>query len=549
MIRLSFLFLAPLLVALVSCATVSGGTLAKVTATEKGDGIPKKSNASQNQSSVKPSSSKGLQIISDPDGAEVFLNGNLMGKTPLVIEKLEKGRYQIEINKSGYEIVVTWIDYPGDSMLFQTALVRITGYLRLSVSPPGSLVFVEGESVDQGLLELPIGSYNVLARAFGYGDQRAKIVIFPRSTTSLDIALLTVAFSISRLSALRTTLNPDDPGLLGYLEVSFGVTGPGTGEIAVIDSSSNTVYRRPLPPFTTWDYTFTWDLRGSDNQPLPDGEYRLVLSGIGSDNGAQAADELNFRVDRSGRKTLRTLWSGSSGLMYAPSADVLPDGGIHMSLIGTAGLIGTPLFRAPVQLSMRIGVGGSLEIDLQTGMIFSDSAAPFTLGIAGRYPLIKAARGQGFSAAVDAKITCQYNPMVGVLTTDTFSNFTGLSAGIPLQYTLGPASLLAGADVIATWWNPYDTGVPPTLGFSSWAYLRTGVLLDFGSISGGISVSARTVPFTSGSLSFATPFQAAAEVHWLMPGTHLVLSGIAMSEIEDYANFYLLGGFGFGLIY
>jgi hypothetical protein len=50
-------------------------------------------------------------------------------------------------------------------------------------------------------------------------------------------------------------------------------------------------------------------------------------------------------------------------------------------------------------------------------------------------------------------------------------------------------------------------------------------------------------------LSIAVPFQAAAEVHWLVPGTHVVLSGIGMGEIEDFENFYFLGGLGFGLIY
>jgi hypothetical protein len=365
---------------------------------------------------------------------------------------------------------------------------------------------------------------------------------------SVDITLEPVDFSITRLSALDSTINPDDPGMLGILEASFSVTGPGTGEVSVFDASSNTVYRQELPPFTTWDYSYTWDCRGSEGQPLADGEYRFVLSGQDADNGAQDSEELVFRLDRTVRKTLRTIWSGSSGLMYAPSAEVLPDGGAQLAMLGVAGLLGTPLFRAPFQLTTRIGLGGAFELDVNGGFIFSESA-PFFLGAAGRFPLFRASSGQGFAAAVEAKASFQFNPLIGVLTTDTLSNFTGLSIGLPLQYTLGPASILASASVIATLWNPYDMGEPPSVGFSSWAYFRGGILLDFGSISGGISAGARTAPFTSGSLAMAVPFQAAAEINWLVPRTHIVLSAIAMGEIEDFANFYLLGGIGFSLIY
>ncbi len=547
-LRLALLCLAPIIISVASCATVSGGTLARVTAAEKSDASSKKTTPHPTQDISKPSASKGLQIVSDPGDAEVFLNGNLVGRTPLVIEKLEKGRYQVEIRKNGYETVITWIDFPGDSMLFQTTLVMITGYLQLSADPAGSILSIDGGTVNQGVLELPIGSYTVLARAFGFGDQRVDFVILPRSMTSVDITLEPVEFSITRMSALDSTINPDDPGMLAILEISFSVTGPGTGEVSVFDASSNMVYRQELPPFTTWDYSFTWDCKGAEGQSLGDGEYRFVLSGQEADAGPQDSEELVFRLDRTVRKTLRNVWSGSSGLMYAPSAEVLPDGGVQLAMLGAAGLLGTPLFRAPFQLTTRIGLGGSFELDVSGGFIFSESS-PFFLGAAGRFPLLRASAGQGFAAAVEAKASFQYNPLVGVLTTDTLSNFTGFSVGFPIQYTLGPASILASASLIATLWNPYDTGEPPSVGFSSWAYFRGGILLDFGSVSGGISASARTAPFTSDSPAMAVPFQAAAEINWLLPRTHIVLSAIAMGEIEDLANFYLLGGFGFGLIY
>jgi hypothetical protein len=545
--RVSTVVIIGIAAVLASCATVSGGTLQKVTKAEQGSGLPPKSTASPTPIVSKPDASKGLTVVTTPDGADVYLNGNFMGKTPLTMEKLARGRFKLEIQKDGYESIATWIDYPGDSMLYQTALVRITGYLSLTLSPPNAEVYIEGTGTERGIVEIPIGSYTVVARAFGYGEKSTKIVILPRSTTYLDIALEPVDFSVLELSALRTRINPDDPGMLGIMEVSFGVSGPGSGEITVENSSSAAVFSKELPPFTTWDYEYVWDLKSTDGQSLRDGDYRFILTGTG-DDGVRDSREFAFRIDRTEHKTIRSLWSGSPGLMYAPSAEVLPDGGIQIAMLTAGGGFGTPLFRMPYLLSLRVGIKGDMELGISGGFIFGDST-PVVAGVSGRFPILRPGGGQGFSAAVDAKISFQYNPFVGVLVTDTFANFTGISVGLPLQFAIGPVSLLAGPNLIVSGWTPFDPAIPPAIAFASWAYLRAGILLDFGNVTGGVSASIRTAPFTSGILDVALPFQTAAEVHWLLPSTHVVVSGVIIGEMENASNFYFLGGLGFSLIY
>ncbi len=545
--RGSLLLLAALAGILAACVSAPrGGRLVPAASPENGRLVPAKSEGSGGSSGkLTAASSKGLKIVSDPADAEVYVNGNLVGRTPLDITTLDKGRYHVEIRKSGYEPAIAWIDYSGDSMLYQVTLKQITGFLSLSISPEGSIALIEGSTAEPGVIELPVGSYTLTARCFGYAGQSIQFLILPYATVSVSLTLEPVDFSITRLSIPRPTVNPDDPGMLGMLEASLEVTGPGKAAVSVFDASSVEVYGEDLSPFTTWKYDYTWDCVSSGGTPLPDGVYRLVLTGVGSD-GVHSSREQTFHIDRTVRKTVRSSWSGSSGLMYAPSAEVLPDGGMQFGAMGVAGIVGTAEFSAPVQLYLRMGVGGSLEMDLQCGFIAGDTV-PFTAGVSVRYPLARAAGGQGFSAAVEAKLSAQVNPLYGVFASDILSNFTGLSIGLPLQLNLGPAGILADAGIIASLWSPYDPLIPPAFAFTAWGYVRAGLLLDLKTVSGGISFCARTGGFLSDPLSLPAPYHAAAEIHWLIPGTHAVISGAAIGEIHDEIDFY--AGLGFGLIY
>jgi hypothetical protein len=82
-------------------------------------------------------------------------------------------------------------------------------------------------------------------------------------------------------------------------------------------------------------------------------------------------------------------------------------------------------------------------------------------------------------------------------------------------------------------------------------YVRAGVLLDLGSVTAGISASTRTQQLPGGYafLSSPIPFEAGAEIHWLVPGTRLVVSGIFAGEYQDSNNYYFMGGAGLGFLY
>jgi hypothetical protein len=534
--------------ALVSCATSKGRTLGLVLSSEKGPTTP--------PSNPPPEDEKGLKIVSDPPSVGVWIDGSFRGLTPVLVEGLAQGWHRVILHKDGWYDSDEWVEFKGDYSLYQATLLRITGFLQADVSPPESSVTIDGESSPSGMLRIPVGTHDVLVRAFGYREFRASVVVRENAVTPLSVVLEPAPFAVTGLSLPRAAVNPDNPGVLGIAEGTMSVTGPGTGEIHVSDSSGADVSVFPLKDFTTWDQTFSWTPRDTSGRALADGTYMLTVVARGAGSEASVSRQVQLRIDRSLKVAARSGWSGSSGLLYAPVSEVLPPGEFQVQVLGAGIVDAAGLFRAPVQLAARIGLSGGVELDAAAGLIASE-AIPVFASVASRWNLSSPRSESGTGLAVQAKLALQGVPgssAIGPLMTDTFANFTGVSVEIPFQLKLGELNLLLSAGAAASLWYPYrylPDGITVDQSAVAWLYIRAGVMLDLGSITAGVSASTRTEPLPGGVAFLATPvpFAAGAEVHWLVPGTHLMLSGIIAGEYEDDANYYFMGGAGLGFLY
>ncbi|MGA2764312.1 MAG: PEGA domain-containing protein [Spirochaetia bacterium] len=530
-------------VLLASCATSSGSTLGTVTVSEGSSPPPEK------PPTEPPTSKQGLEVVSDPDRAEIWIDGDYKGLTPFIVTDIPQGWHRLILRKSGYREASSWVQFTSDYMLYQTTLVEIKGFLQIDVTPPDSIVTVGSSTLPAGLQQLPVGSYAVVVRAFGYADYKEYVTISENAVTNLSVALQPTPFQIGEISLPHRVINPDSPGILGNAEVAFSVTGPGTGHVEVYDPASQLVYGRDLPEFTTWNQTFRWDVHDNAGNALADGAYRLVVSGQGSD-GESSQQETTLKVDRTLKIAPRSVWSGSSGLLYAPVAEVLPEGDFQASVLGAAYSDGA-VFRAPVSLGIRMGIGSRLEVDAMGAIIPSSVALPFALSAAVRWNLLSPHSEVGLEAAVEAKASFQYDtsPTGGnVLLTDTFANFTGLDVAVPLQLVLGPVSVLGSAGLIGSLWTPYGSTSPSPV---AWLYLRAGLMADIASVTAGVSATVRTQPLLSGiaAIGWPVPLQLGAEAHWLVPGSRILVSAILAGEFDSRSSYYFMGGGGLGFLY
>ena len=388
----AFIGAALLAGSLASCAS-TGSTANRVTVTEGTAPVQEK------PPTQVPTSKVGMEIVSDPDRAEVWVDGNYEGLTPFIVTDIVQGWHHVIIRKVGYHEVSVWLQYTSDYLFYQASLVQITGFLRVDVSPADSVVTVGAVIVAPGLQELPVGSYPVLVRAFGYADFKDSVIISEKTVTPLSVTLAPAPFLISDLSLLHSQINPDNPGVLGVAEAQFSVSGPGTGKLEVFDKADQLLFSKDLPAFSTWNQTFQWNVRDSNGTPLPDGDYRLVVSGQGKD-GEPSQQETALTVDRTLKIAPRSTWSGSSGLLYAPVAEVLPPAEVQASILGAAYSDGTVL-RAPLLLGIRAGIGSRLEVDATGGIIPSSVAVPFALGAAIRWNFLSPKGEVGMEAAVE----------------------------------------------------------------------------------------------------------------------------------------------------
>ncbi len=113
-----------------------------------------------------------LSVDSNPRGAEVHLNGQPRGRTPLTLT-LNEGSYRLEVRLSGYQPyqATVRVERGRETRLTANLVPEVrTGTLNLDSNPRGAEVYVNGEPRGRTPLTLVLneGSYRVEFRLPGY---------------------------------------------------------------------------------------------------------------------------------------------------------------------------------------------------------------------------------------------------------------------------------------------------------------------------------------------------------------------------------------------
>ena len=483
----------------------------------------------------------GIKVVVKPADAQIFFNNEFVGVGSVLVSP-KPGSYLITVRSQGYYPQTVWAQYDGGTLVVvAVSLNEITGYLFLEVDPSGASATVNGRPVSEGVTELQIGSYVLRVRKFGYTEWLTTITILEKGTTRVSANLEEAAFEIRSLDTSRKVFNPKNPGRLGITKVTFEVTSWGEGTLLITDVAGNEVFFKPLASFTTWEHSLEWDGSDSSGRPLPDGVYDLIVEARGRDSTDLQRLRTTVTIDSSAVIGFRSVMSGISGTLFAPLPSTLPQGSFQTN----AGIIGHynlkhQMGRYPTFAAVRVGLADGYELNLQ-GAIFvgPESPVPFTGGIGFKYKLPDMGL---FALGAFGKLTYVANTSV-----DTFHNYTGLSAGVTAALQTKPLTLTLSPEVVASPYAVIYPKSPQSAKFSSWGYARAGILADFGPLTAGISTSLRTLPFSEG-LDLQPPYSAGAEVHWLLPGTQLVLSAYFTGEYRAVNDYYFMGGGGFGFI-
>lgn len=134
-----------------------------------------------------------LAVDSRPQGAEVYLDGRLQGRTPLTLS-VNPGRHEVEVRLSGYQPYRVAVNpAPGERVQVFAPLVPEPrqGTLALASTPSGAEVYLEGTLRGRTplTLSLPEGRYALELRLSGYEPYRATVQVRRGETTRLEVRL------------------------------------------------------------------------------------------------------------------------------------------------------------------------------------------------------------------------------------------------------------------------------------------------------------------------------------------------------------------------
>lgn len=116
--------------------------------------------------------SGAIEVTSEPEGAEVTVNGIIRGTTPLTVTDVPKGRTTVTFRKDGFEEASRELSVTaGESQTLFIRLRGIPGTLALTSVPEGARFYVNDKPEGKGpvtLKDLPPGAYVIRAELDGH---------------------------------------------------------------------------------------------------------------------------------------------------------------------------------------------------------------------------------------------------------------------------------------------------------------------------------------------------------------------------------------------
>ncbi len=134
-----------------------------------------------------------LEVKSNVDGAEVFVDDELLGLTPF-LEIIPAGAHAVRVMREGFESHVQRVSVPADTTITLTArLVRIAPALHVQVDVDNAKVFLDDQQVGVGgrVVVDPAkpGLHRLTVEAEDFGRWTGEVELLRGSVTPVNVAL------------------------------------------------------------------------------------------------------------------------------------------------------------------------------------------------------------------------------------------------------------------------------------------------------------------------------------------------------------------------
>lgn len=138
-----------------------------------------------------------LNLSSTPSGAQVYIDGNIAGNSPLSVN-IAAGRHTVEFKRSGYETATATVDVrAGGAATYNAILAQIRreGRVNFDSNPRGVQVTVDGQIVGTtptAEIVLGSGTHQVVFSKAGYESQTRSFTVTDNSRQTISASLTMV---------------------------------------------------------------------------------------------------------------------------------------------------------------------------------------------------------------------------------------------------------------------------------------------------------------------------------------------------------------------
>lgn len=385
-----------------------------------------------------------LQIDCNVLDAEIYLNGEYQGLSPVYVSSIAPGTYRLLVHKENYFDFHGLIrsEY-GKKKEFYVELKPMTGFLQMQL-PENAFFLIDGKNtktdfewVDSQTIEIPVGFHSIIVRRFGYQDCESSIYIRKNRIYMMNFEWKPCDFEVKSFSVSSKKFNPMYKGAFGKCAIKIEATSFANGKIFVRNFQDDVVYEKEIS-IKNWVSEFFWD--GTDNfgKNLPLGKYRieLVFDDFFAQKEIELVSDVLFRP--------LSITNYGSGFGSVPFAINLPDEkfSINFSLYPTI-KNNSGFYEIPLELGSVHSFNKNVEGAFKTVVFpsLNDGCFIFALGLKSVFeiPLSKKTEtfNFGFGVSYGGMQGHVYEPfgigkgaglgtafMIGINTNSLFAGFT-----------------------------------------------------------------------------------------------------------------------------
>jgi hypothetical protein len=134
-----------------------------------------------------------LVMNSDPEGAEVLINGVVRGTTPVTLEDVVAGKTEVKVAKTGYNAYERLMDLEATRTYEITAeLQALPSALNIITDPAGAEVSIDAEpsGITPCLVNAQDGAREIQIALMGYETVTTNMVLVPNVTERIELKLV-----------------------------------------------------------------------------------------------------------------------------------------------------------------------------------------------------------------------------------------------------------------------------------------------------------------------------------------------------------------------